>query len=117
MELVLAGLLNEQIANVLQLSEGTVKLHRARVMQKMQVRSLPELVRVSERFLRSPKAASSASAKHRLRRSDHLHHRVSRRRIRAKAQEQGALCFLNKPVQRDTLLECLEKAEIARKRT
>jgi FixJ family two-component response regulator len=56
MELVIAGFLNKQIANTLKLSEGTIKLHRARVMHKMQVRSLPELVRVSERFLRPTKS-------------------------------------------------------------
>jgi FixJ family two-component response regulator len=38
-------------------------------------------------------------------------------RIRARAQEQGALCFLNKPVQRETLLDCIEEAKIARKRS
>lgn len=38
-------------------------------------------------------------------------------RIRVKAQEQGAHCFLNKPVQRETLLECIEEAKLASKRS
>jgi FixJ family two-component response regulator len=48
MRLVVAGLLNKQIAAELGLSEITVKIHRARVMQKMGARSLPDLVRMTE---------------------------------------------------------------------
>ena len=50
MELVVAGLLNKQIAARLGISEITVKLHRHRVMEKMQADSLAELVRMSERL-------------------------------------------------------------------
>lgn len=46
--LVVAGKLNKQIATELGASERTVKAHRARVMEKMQVSSLAELVRVAE---------------------------------------------------------------------
>ncbi len=45
--LVIAGMLNKQIAYDLKLSENTVKTHRARLMRKMEVKSLAELVRVS----------------------------------------------------------------------
>ncbi|MCC6869794.1 MAG: response regulator [Burkholderiales bacterium] len=48
MRLVVAGRLNKQIAAELAISEATVKQHRGRVMSKMQVRSLADLVRVCE---------------------------------------------------------------------
>jgi len=44
LEYVVAGKLNKQIASELGTVEKTVKVHRARVMEKMQVRSLAELV-------------------------------------------------------------------------
>jgi FixJ family two-component response regulator len=44
---VIAGRLNKQIAAVLGTTEKTVKVHRARVMDKMQAQSLAELVRLS----------------------------------------------------------------------
>ena len=47
MELVVAGLLNKQIANRLNISEVTVKLHRHQVMEKMKAQSLAELVRMA----------------------------------------------------------------------
>ena len=50
MDFVSRGLLNRQIALELNLSEVTVKLHRAHVMEKMQARSLPHLVRMSDRL-------------------------------------------------------------------
>jgi FixJ family two-component response regulator len=50
MALVVAGRLNKQIAAELQLSEITVKVHRARVMVKMQAKSLPELVRNADKL-------------------------------------------------------------------
>jgi FixJ family two-component response regulator len=48
MTLVVSGKLNKQIAGDLGTAERTVKAHRAQVMEKMQVTSLAELVRVSE---------------------------------------------------------------------
>jgi FixJ family two-component response regulator len=47
MALVVSGLLNKQIATELGISEITVKAHRGRVMRKMHVDSLAELVRVA----------------------------------------------------------------------
>jgi FixJ family two-component response regulator len=49
MALVVSGLLNKQIAFELGTVEKTIKVHRARVMQKMGVNSLAELVRLAER--------------------------------------------------------------------
>lgn len=50
MALVVAGMLNKQIASQLGTSEITIKVHRARVMHKMQAGSLAELVKVTERL-------------------------------------------------------------------
>jgi FixJ family two-component response regulator len=50
MALVAAGQLNKQIATELDLSEVTVKVHRAQVMRKMEAKSLPDLVRFADRL-------------------------------------------------------------------
>jgi FixJ family two-component response regulator len=47
---VVKGLLNKQIAVELGTVEKTIKVHRSRVMQKMGVRSLADLVRVAGRL-------------------------------------------------------------------
>jgi FixJ family two-component response regulator len=47
--LVVQGLLNKEIADALGAAERTIKVHRGRVMQKMQVQSVAELVRAVER--------------------------------------------------------------------
>jgi RNA polymerase sigma factor (sigma-70 family) len=49
MALIVKGLMNKQIAFKLGTVEKTVKVHRARVIEKMAVESLPELVRIAER--------------------------------------------------------------------
>jgi FixJ family two-component response regulator len=49
MERVVAGMLNKQIAYELGTVEKTIKVHRARVMDKMGVASLAELARLAER--------------------------------------------------------------------
>jgi FixJ family two-component response regulator len=46
---VVMGLLNKQIAAELHTAEKTIKVHRGRVMQKLSVTSVPDLVRVSQR--------------------------------------------------------------------
>lgn len=48
-ELVSSGLLNKQVASQLGVSEKTVKIHRGRVMGKLAVHSVAELVRFVDR--------------------------------------------------------------------
>lgn len=48
LEHLIGGKLNKQVAFALGTVEKTIKVHRARVMQKMQVRSVAELVRLCE---------------------------------------------------------------------
>lgn len=55
LQLVVAGLLNKQIADELGMSELTVKTHRARVMEKTKADSLAHLVRMAERLKGSQK--------------------------------------------------------------
>jgi FixJ family two-component response regulator len=50
LELVVVGLLNKQIAFELGTVVKTIKVHRARVMEKMEVNSLADLVRLSEKM-------------------------------------------------------------------
>jgi len=45
---VIAGMLNKQISFALCSAERTVKTHRSRVMEKMMVRTVPDLVHVAE---------------------------------------------------------------------
>ena len=46
--LVVTGMLNKQIASALGIGEKTVKVHRARVMEKMRAGSVAELVRLAD---------------------------------------------------------------------
>jgi FixJ family two-component response regulator len=46
---VVAGRLNKQIAATLGTVEKTIKVHRARVMEKMHTRSIVELIRMTQR--------------------------------------------------------------------
>src|SRR5579859_5691990 len=48
--LVLGGLLNKQAAGELGISEVTVQVHRSRIMKKMRVHSVAELVRIATRL-------------------------------------------------------------------
>jgi FixJ family two-component response regulator len=50
LNLVVAGLLNKQIAYELGTSELTIKTHRAHVMEKTQADSLAHLVRMTEKL-------------------------------------------------------------------
>ena|ERR1700722_7503575 len=55
---VVAGMLNKEIAAEIGTSENTVKIHRSRVMEKMQAESLADLVRMFERLqIPFPKAS------------------------------------------------------------
>jgi len=47
---VVTGKLNKQIAADLGTGEQNIKVHRARVMEKMQVDSVAELVRIADRL-------------------------------------------------------------------
>ncbi|HEY7001252.1 MAG TPA: response regulator [Candidatus Udaeobacter sp.] len=49
MQLVVTGMLNKQIAGELGTAEKTVKVHRGRMMRKLNVTSVAELVRLTER--------------------------------------------------------------------
>jgi FixJ family two-component response regulator len=49
MDLVVTGMLNKQIAARLGTAEKTIKVHRARAMEKMGATSLAELVRLTAR--------------------------------------------------------------------
>ena len=52
LDLVASGLMNKQVADRLNLSEVTVKVHRAQLMQKLQARSLADLVRMADKVAR-----------------------------------------------------------------
>lgn len=54
MVLVAAGLMNKQVGGELGISEITVKAHRGKVMEKMDARSLPDLVRMAARLRLPP---------------------------------------------------------------
>src|SRR5216117_2607767 len=58
MQLVITGMLNKQIAGELGTAEKTVKVHRHRVMQKLGITSVAELVRLVR------KAGIASAAKH-----------------------------------------------------
>jgi FixJ family two-component response regulator len=59
--LVVTGMLNKQIAAALGIGEKTVKVHRARVVEKMQAGSVAELVRLADAIgVIAPKGSASA---------------------------------------------------------
>ena len=56
---VIAGMLNKQIAAEFGTTEGTVKVHRGRVMEKMGVTSVAELVILAQRAGIGPTSSDS----------------------------------------------------------
>jgi FixJ family two-component response regulator len=58
MQLVIMGMLNKQVGGELGMAEKTVKVHRGRLMQKLGVTSVAELVRLTQ------KAGFAPPAKH-----------------------------------------------------
>jgi FixJ family two-component response regulator len=50
MTFVAEGLLNKQVAFRLNISEITVKVHRGKVMRKMNAKTLPDLVKMAARL-------------------------------------------------------------------
>ena len=62
---VAGGLMNKQIAMELGTVEKTIKVHRGRVMRKMRVESLAELVRVAEKIGLSPQSRRATAVRDR----------------------------------------------------
>jgi len=54
MELLASGLISKQVADRLGLSQVTVKMHRAQIMQKLDAENLVDLVRIWERLKSRP---------------------------------------------------------------
>jgi FixJ family two-component response regulator len=63
LECLLKGLLNKQTAAKLGISEKTIKVHRGRVMKKMQVQSIAELVQLVMRLRGIPLLSHFPSAR------------------------------------------------------
>ncbi|MNC51669.1 Response regulator protein TmoT [compost metagenome] len=51
--LIVKGMLNKQVAAELGITEITIKVHRRRILQKMNAKSLPDLVRMVEKLRQS----------------------------------------------------------------
>jgi FixJ family two-component response regulator len=63
MQMLLTGMLNKQVGGELGIAEKTVKLHRGRIMQKIGVVSVAELIRVATRAgVAAPQPGSRPSA-------------------------------------------------------
>jgi FixJ family two-component response regulator len=62
LELVVSGMLNKQIARELGTSEVTVKRHRGQMMEKMQAKSVADLVRMTDKLGISPLPGARSDA-------------------------------------------------------
>jgi len=60
-DLVVRGKMNKQIGFALGPTERTIKMHRHRIMEKMNIRSLAELVLIAERLGHSAVLATPAA--------------------------------------------------------
>jgi FixJ family two-component response regulator len=58
MQLVIRGMLNKQVGGELGVAEKTVKVHRGRLMQKLGVASVAELVQLVQKAEVDPPARS-----------------------------------------------------------
>ena len=58
MQLVITGMLNKQVAGELGTREKTIKVHRGRVMKKLGVASVAELVRLVEKARIAPRCVA-----------------------------------------------------------
>jgi FixJ family two-component response regulator len=56
--MVVAGMLNKQIAAELGTAESTVKVQRSRAMEKMRAESLADLIKMIQKFQPASKRAS-----------------------------------------------------------
>jgi len=56
MQLVITGMLNKQVAGELGIKEKTIKVHRGRVMRKLGVASVAELMRLVEKAQIAPRS-------------------------------------------------------------
>ena len=74
--LVVTGKLNKEIAYQLGVGEKTVKVHRARVMHKMQAESLADLVRFAERIGAPPEKSTPIGLKSNLTPPARIHHSI-----------------------------------------
>lgn len=90
--LVLDGMLNKQIACCLGSSEATVKVHRSRLMRKLEVRSLVELLQLGHELGRAPHDARFlATGYHdRPRASLHERHRAAESALAPAGDAAGA---------------------------
>jgi len=61
--LVVTGMLNKQIAGRLGTCERTIKVHRARIMKKMEAGSVADLVRMADRLGVPPAAGRTSEAR------------------------------------------------------
>jgi FixJ family two-component response regulator len=61
--LVVTGMLNKQIAGRLGTCERTIKVHRARIMKKMEAGSVADLVRMADRLGLSATAPSPSESR------------------------------------------------------
>ena len=61
MALVISGMLNKQIAYELEISEKTVKVHRGHVMDKLEVSSVADMVRMAQKVGITPGDISKSS--------------------------------------------------------
>jgi FixJ family two-component response regulator len=85
--LVTSGRLNKQIAMLIGTTEKTVKVHRARVMSKLRVRSVAELVRAVDHALAIGNPSSLLSANHSHLREPHAL-QIMRETLAAVAREE-----------------------------